>query len=163
MKNVFLVIMMFFSFSAFAQQKEKDENRDLLNEAAKIRRELSLNAKEEHLVYNVLSHVKKRIADIPFGHKNYVKLVKYVDEERVDMMKAILPPQKYKQYETAFGALEQRKIAKYIEQNNEFVNKNGELIETVTGADIVDDQYFDKSEEGDGDENGDATGETPVK
>jgi hypothetical protein len=133
-----IIVLVLVSFGAFAQPKEKD--LELQAQAAIIKKELSLDDKAEHLVYNVLYHVKTRIADIPLGHGNYQKLISYVDEERVSMMKSLLPVDKYKQYETVFGPGEKQKIATVLSKNAEHVKNNGVLIKKVS-LDDMDDKF----------------------
>jgi hypothetical protein len=136
MKKVLLVILVFVSFGTFAQSKEKDP--ELKNQAAAIKKELSLDDKSEHLVYNVLYHIKTRIADIPLGHGNYQKLISYVDEERVSMMKSLLPASTYKKYETVFGPGEKQKITSMLAKNTEYVKNNGVLAKKVSIVDLDD-------------------------
>jgi hypothetical protein len=131
-----IILLVLVSFGTFAQPKEKDS--ELKEQAATIKKELSLDDKSERLVYNVLYHVKTRIADIPMGHGNYQKLVSYVDEERVSMMKSLLPVNKYKQYETVFGPGEKQKITKILAKNAEYVKNNGILIKKVSLTDMDD-------------------------
>ncbi|MDR1340507.1 MAG: hypothetical protein LBK58_10710 [Prevotellaceae bacterium] len=147
MKKVLSIILVLVTFGAFAQPKEKDS--ELQKQAAIIKKELSLDDKSEHLVYNVLYHVKTRIADIPLGHGNYKKLISYVDEERVSMMKSLLPTNKFKQYETAFGAEEKQKIAGILAKNDEHVKNNGVLVKKVSLVDMDDKFTGEKSDDSD--------------
>jgi hypothetical protein len=133
MKRILSIILVLVSFGVFAQPKEKD--LELKEQAATIKKELSLDDKSEHLVYNVLYHIKTRIADIPLGHGNYQKLVSYVDEERVSMMKSLLSVDKYKKYETVFGPGEKQKITNILAKNAEYVKTNGVLAKKVSLAD----------------------------
>ncbi|MDR2423436.1 MAG: hypothetical protein LBD59_01775 [Prevotellaceae bacterium] len=148
MKRFLLTIALITTSIAYlsAQQTGK-EDAALKSEAAKIAKELSLDAKNERLVYNVLNHVKTRIAGVPLGHEKYAKLIGYIDEERVGMMKALLTSAQYKRYETAFGASEKQKVAQLLAKNTEHVKVHGVLVTRVSGADIIDDQFFDKSDE----------------
>jgi hypothetical protein len=146
MKKVLSIILVLVSFGVFAQPKEKDS--ELQKQAAIIKKELSLDDKSEHLVYNILYHVKTRIADIPLGHENYKKLISYIDEERVSMMRSLLSAQKFKKYETTFGPEEKQKIANILAKNDEHVKNNGVLIKKVSLADR-DDKFVDEKEEGD--------------
>jgi hypothetical protein len=139
-----IIVLVLLSFGTFAQPKEKDS--ELQKQAAIIKKELSLDDKSEHLVYNVLYHVKTRIADIPLGHGNYQKLISYVDEERVSMMKALLPVDKYKQYEVVFGPGEKQKIATMLAKNDEHIKSNGVLIKKVSLSDMDDKFIEDKDE-----------------
>ncbi|MDR1593446.1 MAG: hypothetical protein LBS43_03030 [Prevotellaceae bacterium] len=136
MKRILSIVLVLVSFSAFAQPKEKDS--ELKKQAAIIKQELSLDDRSEHLVYNVLYHVKTRIADIPLGHGNYQKLISYINEERVSMMKSLLPVDKYKQYETVFGPDEKQKITKILAKNAEHVKNNGVLVKKVSLTDLDD-------------------------
>jgi hypothetical protein len=136
MKRIVSIILVLVSFGTFAQPKEKD--LELKEQAASISKELSLDDKSEHLVYNVLYHVKTRIADIPLGHGNYQKLISYVDEERVSMMKSLLPVDKYKQYETVFGPGEKQKIVNVLAKNAEHVKNNGVLVKKISLTDMDD-------------------------
>ncbi|MDR0725002.1 MAG: hypothetical protein LBF59_03205 [Prevotellaceae bacterium] len=146
MKKILLIIVLVqVSFGTFAQPKEKDS--ELKEQAAIIKKELSLDDRAEHLVYNVLYHVKTRIADIPLGHGNYQKLISYVDEERVSMMKSLLPVDKFKRYETIFGPGEKQKIAGVLAKNAEHVKNNGVLIKKVSLMDM--DDKFTKEKEND--------------
>jgi hypothetical protein len=135
-KILSIVLLVLVSFGTFAQPKEKDS--ELKEQAAIIKKELSLDDKAEHLIYNVLYHVKTRIADIPLGHGNYQKLISYVDEERVSMMKSLLPVDKYKQYETVFGPGEKQKITNVLAKNAEYVKNNGVLVKKVSLMDLDD-------------------------
>jgi hypothetical protein len=139
-----ILALVLVPFSSFAQPKEKDVK--LEDEAAVIKKELSLDDKSEHLVYNVLYHVKTRIADIPLGHENYKKLVSYINEERVSMMKALLSVSKYKEYENRFGATEKQKISTIIAKNEEYIKNNGVLVTKITVADI-DDNFVNEENE----------------
>jgi hypothetical protein len=136
MKRVLSIILILVSLGALAQPKEKDT--ELQEQAATIKKELSLDDKAEHLVYNVLYHVKTRIADIPLGHGNYQKLISYIDEERVSMMKSLLTVDKYKQYETVFGPGEKQKITNILAKNAEYVKNNGVLVKKVSLTDLDD-------------------------
>jgi hypothetical protein len=148
MKRILLIIVsVLVSFGAFTQPKEKDA--ELKEQAAIIKKELSLDDRVEHLVYNVLYHVKTRIADIPLGHGNYQKLVSYVDEERVSMMKSLLTADKFKRYELVFGPGEKQKIAGVLAKNAEHVKNNGVLIKKVSLTDMDDKFTEDKEEEKD--------------
>jgi hypothetical protein len=145
MKRVLsIIVVVLMSFGTFAQPKEKD--LELKEQAAVIKKELSLDDKTEHLVYNVLYHVKTRVADIPLGHGNYQKLISYVDEERVGMMKALLPPDKYKRYEAVFGPGEKQKIANVLAKNAEHVKNNGVLLKKVSLTDM-DDKFTEEKNE----------------
>jgi hypothetical protein len=143
MKRILWIILVLVSLGAFAQPKVKDV--ELQEQAAVIRKELALDDKSEHLVYNVLYHVKTRIADIPLGHENYQKLISYVDEERVSMMKSLLSVNKYKQYDNIFGPSEKKKIANILAKNAEYVKNHGLLIKKTTLADS--DDKFSKEKE----------------
>jgi hypothetical protein len=143
MKKILSLILVLVSFGSFAQPKEQDI--ELKEEASIIKNELSLDDKAEHLIYNVLYHVKTRIADIPLGHKNYQKLLSYVDDERVSMMKALLPVSKYKKYESVFGPTEKQKLASILAKNDEHVKNHGVLASKVTAAD-VDDKFVVEDE-----------------
>jgi hypothetical protein len=155
-KNLSIIVLVLMSLCAFAQQKEKD--LELEEQAAAIRKELSLDNKVEHLVYNVLYHVKTRIADIPLGHGNYQKLISYVNEERISMMKSLLPADKYKRYETVFGPGEKQKITTFLAKNAEYIKINGVR---ANEASIDADDKFVKEEE---EESSDAVeGNTPKK
>jgi hypothetical protein len=145
MKRIVSIILVLVSFGTFAQPKEKD--LELKEQAATISKELSLDDKSEHLVYNVLYHVKTRIADIPLGHGNYQKLISYVNEERVSMMKSLLPADKYKQYETVFGPREKQKIVSVLAKNAEHVKNNGVLVKKVSLTDMDDKFTTDDSDE----------------
>jgi hypothetical protein len=145
MKRVLsIIVLVLMSFSTFAQPKEKDS--ELKEQAAVIKKELSLDDKAAHLVYNVLYHVKTRIADIPLGHGNYQKLISYVDEERVSMMKALMTADKYKKYETIFGPGEKQKIANVLAKNAEHVKNNGVLVKKVSLTDMDDKFTGEKTE-----------------
>jgi hypothetical protein len=145
MKKVLLIILLCVSFGTFAQPKEKDS--ELKEQAANIKKELSLDDKTEHLVYNVLYHVKTRISDVPLGHGNYQKLISYVDEERVSMMKSLLPANKYKQYENVFGPGEKQKITNVLAKNAEYVKNNGVLVKKVSLTDLDDKFTGEKDDE----------------
>jgi hypothetical protein len=144
MKKILSVILVLLSVGTFAQPKEKDAA--LKEQAALIKKELSLDDKTEHLVYNVLYHVKTRIADVPLGHGNYQKLISYIDEERVSMMKSLLSANKYKQYETVFGPDEKKKITDFVAKNTEYVKNHGVLAKKVTVADM-DDKFTNEDSE----------------
>jgi hypothetical protein len=150
MKKLLLIILVLTSFSTFAQSKDKDIHKDpeLQKQAANIKKELSLDDKTEHLVYNILYHVKTRIADIPLGHGNYQKLISYVDEERVSMMKSLLTKAKYEQYEIIFGPQEKQKITNALAQNDEYIKNNGVLEKKISLTDMdnkFSQEYDDKS------------------
>jgi hypothetical protein len=149
MKKVLSIILIFVSLGVFAQPKDKDKDVALQKQAAIIKKKLSLNDKSEHLVYNVLYHIKTRIADIPLGHGNYKNLIFYIDEERVSMMKSLLSTQQFKQYEATFGPEEKQKIANILAKNDEHVKNNGVLIKKVSLADMDDKFTDEKEEEGD--------------
>ncbi|MDR2652806.1 MAG: hypothetical protein LBC68_10940 [Prevotellaceae bacterium] len=144
-KILSIVLLVFISVGTFAQPKAKD--LELKEQAAVIKKKLSLDDKTEHLVYNVLYHVKTRIADIPLGHGNYQKLISYVDEERVSMMKSLLTADKYKQYETVFGPGEKQKITSLLAKNTEYVKVNGVLEKKVSLTDFDDKFSGEKDEE----------------
>jgi hypothetical protein len=152
-----IIVLVLVSFGVFAQPKEKDS--ELQEQAAIIKKELSLDDKSEHLVYNVLYHVKTRIADIPLGHGNYQKLISYVDEERVSMMKSLLPADKYKKYETVFGPGEKQKIATVLAKNAEHIKNNGVLAKKVSLNDM-DDKFTEEEEEKEKEEPSDIIAET---
>jgi hypothetical protein len=143
-KNLLIIVLVLASFGAFAQPKEKDA--ELIEQAAIIKKELLLDDRAEHLVYNVLYHVKTRIADIPLGHGNYQKLISYVDEERVSMMKSLLPVDKFKRYETVFGPGEKKKITGVLAKNAEHVKNNGVLIKKVSLTDM-DDKFTEEKDD----------------
>ncbi|MDR0384622.1 MAG: hypothetical protein LBH60_00940 [Prevotellaceae bacterium] len=137
MKRILSVIVfVFITFATYALPKEKDSA--LVKQAAVIKKELSLDDKSEHLVYNVLYHIKTRIADVPLGHGNYRKLISYIDEERVSMMKSLLPANKYKQYETVFGPGEKERITNVLAKNAEYVKNNGVIAKKVSLVDLDD-------------------------
>ncbi|MDR1593736.1 MAG: hypothetical protein LBS43_04515 [Prevotellaceae bacterium] len=143
MKRILSIVLVFVSLSAVAQLKEND--LELKEQAAIIKKELSLDDKTGHLIYNVLYHVKTRIADIPLGHGNYKKLISYIDEERVSMMKSLLTVDKFKQYETAFGPDEKQKITNILAKNAEYVKNNGVLVKKVSLVDL-DDKFTGEKE-----------------
>ncbi|MDR1583371.1 MAG: hypothetical protein LBS55_08975 [Prevotellaceae bacterium] len=149
MRKILLIVLVLISFGAFAQSKDV-KDADLEKQAANIRKELSLDDKTEHLVYNTLYHVKMRIADIPLGHGNYKTLISYIDEERVSMMKSLLSITKYEQYENIFGTREKQKIINAIAKNDEYIKNNGILVKKMSLIDM-DDKFTqeedDESEE----------------
>lgn len=147
MKKVLLTTALILTAIAHVSAQAGKEDAALKSEAAKITKELSLDVKNERLVYNVLNHVKIRIAGVPLGHENYAKLIGYIDEERVGMMKALMTGAQYKRYETSFGTAEKQKVAQLLAKNAEHVKTHGVLVTKVSGADIIDDQFFDKSSE----------------
>jgi hypothetical protein len=157
MKRILSIVLVLVSFGTFAQPKEKDS--ELKEQAAIIKKELSLDDKSEHLVYNVLYHIKTRIADIPLGHGNYQKLVSYVDEERVSMMKSLLTVDKYKKYETVFGPGEKQKITSILTKNAEYVKSNGVLAKKVSLADL-DDKFTGEKDDNNAITNTDVTENT---
>jgi predicted regulator of amino acid metabolism with ACT domain len=144
MKKFLLIIMVFICVSSIAQHKEKD--KELSAQAENIKKKLSLDNKTEHLVYNVLYHVKTRIADIPLGLANYEKLVSYVNDEKIGMMKALMSVSKYKEYETLFGAADKQQIATILAKNTEHVKKYGILSEKITSADIEESSFLKNGE-----------------
>jgi len=140
MKQILSIFLLFLAINVVAQSKQKD--KDLETEAAKITKELSLNSKSEHLVYNVLYHVKTRISDIPLGRNNYEKLLSYVDDERVSMMKSLMTTKQYKDYERLFGETEKQKMKNLVARNAEYIRVNGVLQEKATSADLVNNSFL---------------------
>ena len=129
-----MFLLMFVAFGSIAQTKEKD--KELEKQSANISKELSLDSKTEHLVYNVLYHVKRRILDTPMGHPKYEKLISYIDDERVSMMRSLLSVNQYKQYDKIFGNSEKEKIKEIIAKNDEYVATNGVLKEETKVAEL---------------------------
>ncbi|MDR2564331.1 MAG: hypothetical protein LBC98_10395 [Prevotellaceae bacterium] len=118
--------------TAYSQPVEKD--KELEDQAAKIVKELKLDNKSGNLIYNALHHFKKRAGDIPLGHAKYEKLLSYVDQERVEMLKAVLTPSKYKDYEKLYKQADKEKLREYMAMNSDYVQQNGVLSEKAEVA-----------------------------
>lgn len=121
--NILLLLLLCPFVSLTAQTNEKD--KILEGEAKSIATDLSLDTKSEKLIYNVLYHVKTRLEDTPMGHANYKTLVGYIDQERKDMMRAILSPGDYEKYAELYGKKEAQKIKEWRDRNAEYVQLNG--------------------------------------
>ena len=115
-------------------QQSAVKDKELEDEAAGIAKALKLDKKAEHLVYNVLNHVKTRASDIPFGHAKYEKLLSYVEQEQAEMMKVILSPSKYKEYDKLYKQQNKDKLQEYLVQNSDYISQHGVLPEKVETA-----------------------------
>jgi hypothetical protein len=150
MKKILFTVLMvgvLLPGAAQVQVQVQEKDRELVLQAENIRKKLSLDDKTEHLVYNVLKHVKSRIEDVPQGQENYARLIGYIDDERVSMMKSLLSPEKYKIYEAVFDGLEKEKINNLIAKNDAYVRTFGVKATKITSADVADDNKFAEFEE----------------
>ena len=124
MKKLFIIIAFlgFVNIATAAGQSSDAEKQQLQVTAKQIVDNLKLNSSNEKLVYNALYHVKTRIEDLALGTPNYDKLLGYIDEERTEMMKVIMPTGIYKEYIRIYNPIEETKIQKLKEINNEYVS-----------------------------------------
>lgn len=126
-KIISILVLALMVSTTYAQSIAKD--KELEDEATKVAKELKLDKKTEHLVYNVLNHVKTRASDIPFGHAKYEKLISYIEQEQSEMMKVILSPSKYKEYEKLYKQKNKDRLQEYIVQNSDYTAQHGVLPE----------------------------------
>ena len=127
MKKVLSIIAaLWLMTTAIAQHKNEEVRQLLQSEASQIVQTLNLEASKEKLVFNVLYHVQTRIEDLAFGTPNYDRLLGYINEERTEMMKVIMPSDKYKEYNKLYSPVENGKIQKLKDINNEFISSGSE-------------------------------------
>ena len=137
---IICVLASIFTISAaYSQTVEKD--KELEDQAAGIVKGLKLENKDNksvNLIYNALYHFKKRAGDIPLGHAKYEKLLSYVDQERTEMMKAILTPSKYRDYEKLYKQADKERLQEYMAMNSDYVQQNGVLSEKIeVGSTVI--------------------------
>lgn len=137
MRKTFFIILTFLLSTTYlvAQDNNVSSQIQLKNEASQIAQKLNLDKSTEKLIYNVLRHIKNRLEDLPFGTSNYDKLADYINEERTEMMKVIMPTKKYDEYEKIYDAGEKAKIEKLKAINNQYIkdlknNNNPEQAES---------------------------------
>lgn len=126
MKRVFVVITFFclLGVNAIAAQGKGEVKTHLHDEAKQIVEQLNLEDTKVQLVYNVLHHVNTRMEDLALGTPNYDRLLGYIDEERSEMMKVILPVKKYEEYNKLYSSVEADKIKKLKSINDDYVNSS---------------------------------------
>ena len=123
MKRIFfLIVSLGFAAVSLTAQGSNNVDQNLQTEANQIVNQLSLDKSKEKLVYNVLYHVKTRLEDLALGTPNYDKLLSYIDEERSEMMKVIMPTTTYSTYKKMYDSPENEKLEKLKKLNTEYVN-----------------------------------------
>ncbi|MDR1055404.1 MAG: hypothetical protein LBL90_06190 [Prevotellaceae bacterium] len=128
MKKILVVIATICLTTALTAQDSDRSNQQLQTEANKIVETLQLEKAKGKLVYNVLYHFKTRLEDLSLGTPNYEKLLGYINEERTEMMKVIMPTNKYNEYDKLYSPVENARIQKLKAINEDYVQGGTEAI-----------------------------------
>ena len=144
MKKIFVI----FCFAVFSSGSTvgRELNKECEKKANEIAESVGgLDARSTRLVYNVVDHIDKRMNDVPLGVMNYKKLMSYIDQERVDMMKVILTSEQFKRYTRQFDSTEKDIITMFCKKNDDYIRQYGVLSQKIAESNL----YFesDDSEE----------------
>jgi hypothetical protein len=125
MKNklVILSLLLFLGIKSQAQTAPAAGNDPVQEKANTVATRLNLNEEKKKSVYNIFSQTEKRIADLALGTPDYMKLIKYINQERSDMLKIALSSDEYNAYQKNFSVKDNSEINAYIKKNNTYLTK----------------------------------------
>ncbi|MDR1582447.1 MAG: hypothetical protein LBS55_04175 [Prevotellaceae bacterium] len=125
MKKLFLILS-FLLFSGIRSQSQTvpTTGKDPVEEKTNvIATRLNLDEEKKKAVYNILSQTEKRIEDLALGTPDYTKLINYINQERLDMLKSTLSGDEFVSYQKNFTTKDNSEINAYIKTNNTYLIK----------------------------------------
>jgi hypothetical protein len=125
MKNKLLILsfLLFLGIESQAQTAPAAGKDPVQEKTNAVVTRLNLDEGKKKAVYNVFLQTDKRIADLALGTPDYAKLIKYIEQERFDMLKSALSPEEYTSYQKFFATKDDSEITSYIKKNNAYLTK----------------------------------------
>jgi hypothetical protein len=120
MKKSLLILsfLLFLGIKSQAQAVQTEAKDPIQEKTNAVASRLNLDDDKKKSVYNILSQTEKRITDLALGTPDYTKLIKYIDQERLDMLKSALSPDELTSYQKFFTPKDNSEINAYIKKNN---------------------------------------------
>ena len=122
-KILFLSFLMFLGIRPYAQTGQTAVKDPVEEKTNAVATRLKLDDDKKKSVYNIFSQTEKRITDLALGTPDYTKLINYINQERLDMLKTSLSPDEYASYQKAYATSDNNEINSYIKKNNTFLTK----------------------------------------
>jgi membrane protein involved in colicin uptake len=122
-KILFLSFLMFLGIQSHAQTGQTAVKDPVEEKTNAVVTRLKLGEDKKKSVYNIFSQTEKRIADLALGTPDYTKLINYINQERLDMLKTALSPEEYTSYQKFYATSDNNEINSYIKKNNAFLTK----------------------------------------
>jgi hypothetical protein len=124
MKNKLLILSFLLFLGIESQAQTPTTVKDPIQEKTNaVATRLNLDEGKTKSVYNVFLQTDKRIDDLALGTPDYAKLIKYIDQERLDMLKSALSPEEFTSYQKFFVPKDNSEITSYIKKNNTYLTK----------------------------------------
>jgi hypothetical protein len=121
---LFLSFLVFLGMRSYTQTGQTTVNKDPVEEKTNIVvTRLKLDENKKKSVYNIFSQTEKRIADLALGTPDYTKLINYINQERMDMLKTALSSEEYTSYRKFYATSDNNEINSFIKKNNAFLTK----------------------------------------
>jgi hypothetical protein len=119
-----LMILSFLLFLGIESHAQTVQAKDPVEEKTKVvATRLNLDESKKKSVYNIFSQTEKRIADLALGTPDYTKLINYINQERLDMLKTVLSPEEFTSYRKFYTVSDNNEITGYIKKNNAYLTK----------------------------------------
>jgi hypothetical protein len=122
-KILFLSFLMFLGIQSYAQTGQTNVKDPVEEKTNAVVTRLKLSEDKKKSVYNIFSQTEKRIADLALGTPDYTKLINYINQERLDMLKTTLSSEEYTLYQKFYATNDNNEINSYIKKNNAFLTK----------------------------------------
>ncbi|MDR0725957.1 MAG: hypothetical protein LBF59_08135 [Prevotellaceae bacterium] len=122
-KILFLSFLMFLGIQSYAQTGQTTVKDPVEEKTSAVVARLKLDENKKKSVYNIFSQTEKRIADLALGTPDYTKLINYINQERMDMLKTTLSSEEYISYQKFYTTNDNNEINSYIKKNNAFLTK----------------------------------------
>ncbi|MDR1340492.1 MAG: hypothetical protein LBK58_10635 [Prevotellaceae bacterium] len=125
MKNSLLILsfLLFLGIKSQAQAVPTEAKDPIQEKTNAVASRLNLDDDKKKSVYNIFSQTEKRITDLALGTPDYMKLIKYIDQERLDMLKSALSSDEFTSYQKFFTPKDNNEIIAYIKKNNTYLTK----------------------------------------
>jgi hypothetical protein len=125
MKSISLILsfLLFLGINLQAQTVQVAGKDPIQEKTNAVVTRLKLDEGKNKSVYNIFSQTDKRIADLALGTPDYTKLIGYIEQERLDMLKSALSPEEFVSYQKFFATKDNSEITSYIKKNNAYLTK----------------------------------------
>jgi hypothetical protein len=124
MKNKLLILSFLLFLGIESQSQTVQTGKDPVQEKTNaVATRLNLDEGKKKSVNNIFLQTEKRIVDLALGTPDYAKLIKYIDQERLDMLKSALSPEEFASYQKFFATKDNNEITSYIKKNNTYLMK----------------------------------------
>jgi hypothetical protein len=123
-KNLlFLSFLLFLGIQSHAQTGQNTVKDPVEEKTNTVATRLNLDEDKKKAVYNAFLQTEKRITDLALGTADYTKLINYINQERLDMLKTALSPEEFASYQKFYAVSDDNEINSYIKKNNAFLTK----------------------------------------